>query len=471
MEKQDTNERKGTRVRFNFLRFFGSLKHYLNFHEEVEPEGTINSIKKDADLNGYNIYILIFSIFIASIGLNVGSTAVIIGAMLISPLMGPIMGMGLALGINDIKLLSRSLRNLGITVSFALLTSALYFWVSPIKDLNHELLARTQPTLLDALIAIFGGLAGIMASSRKEKNNAVPGVAIATALMPPLCTAGYGLSQGDVSIFLGAFYLFMLNSIFISLATVVVVRYVGFPKVSFVDPRRETKVKRYIASFVILILLPSGVIFYNVIQESLFQQRARVFIDKHIGNQEDLSVVNSNISFSRDSSVIEVFILGKPLEEDERRQLSNMLKNEGLQNTQLVFRQNETMDFTDQNLLLGNGTVLHEMLKESRKTADMQAGIIDSLTVQMQQSAEYQLNYSTLVAEIRIQYPELVSLRYAHWGVFMEDANRTFPPVFYTVWKKTLDRKTALGNNERLASWLSLRLRADTILVKSITED
>jgi len=176
---------------------FGFLKDRFSIIDMADPKATIEGIKKDVDFRGFALWILIFSVFIAAIGLNVNSTAVVIGAMLISPLMGPIMGIGLSLGINDFTLLSKSLKNLGVAAGIALLTSALYFLISPISTPSNELFARTNPTLLDVLVAFFGGLAGILAGSRKEKSNVIPGVAIATALMPPLCTAGFGLAHGD----------------------------------------------------------------------------------------------------------------------------------------------------------------------------------------------------------------------------------------------------------------------------------
>lgn len=214
------NEQIPVKKRSRLIRTLLYLRDRFDLEEGKEDElETIDYISKNVEFKGANLWILIFAIFVASIGLNVNSTAVIIGAMLISPLMGPIMGIGLAAGINDFELLKRSFRNLGVAVFIAILTSTVYFYITPIHDAQSELLARTEPTVWDVLIALFGGLAGIIAGSRKEKSNAVPGVAIATALMPPLCTAGYGLATGNLYYFIGAFYLFFINSVFISLST------------------------------------------------------------------------------------------------------------------------------------------------------------------------------------------------------------------------------------------------------------
>ena len=185
-------------------------------HEQEDNFATISSIERGVEFKGINVWTLIFAIFVASIGLNVNSTAVIIGAMLISPLMGPIMGLGLSVGIYDFALLKRSLKNLSIAVVISVLTSAIYFMISPLSEAQSELLARTTPTIYDVFIALFGGFAGIVAGAGKEKGNAIPGVAIATALMPPLCTAGYGLATGNIYFFVGAFYLFFINAVMIS---------------------------------------------------------------------------------------------------------------------------------------------------------------------------------------------------------------------------------------------------------------
>lgn len=216
----------------------------FNLEEDKASEDEIiENVKKGIEFKGMNLWVLIFAIFIASIGLNVNSTAVIIGAMLISPLMGPIMGIGLGIGINDFELIKKSYKNLGVAVLISVITSTFYFLITPLSDAQSELLARTTPTIWDVFIALFGGLAGIVAATRKSISNVIPGVAIATALMPPLCTAGYGLATGTLSYFLGAMYLFFINSVFISLATYLIVRFTKFHKKEFLDPLREKKSK------------------------------------------------------------------------------------------------------------------------------------------------------------------------------------------------------------------------------------
>ena len=204
---------------------------YINITRDDEQE-IIESVKKGIFFKGFNLWVLVFAIFVASLGLNVNSTAVIIGAMLISPLMGPIIGMGLAVGISDFDMLKRSFKHYLLSAGVSVVTATIYFLLSPINEAQSELLARTSPNIYDVLIAFFGGMAGVVAICAKEKGNVIPGVAIATALMPPLCTAGYGLSQGEWMYFLGALYLFFINTVFISFATFLGVRFFRFQRQS-----------------------------------------------------------------------------------------------------------------------------------------------------------------------------------------------------------------------------------------------
>ena len=216
------------------------LKGIFNIYDDTDWKGATDDIKEGIHYRGANLWTLIFAILIASVGLNVNSTAVVIGAMLISPLMGPILGIGLSLGTNDIGLFKDAGRNLMIALVISVLTSALYFWLTPLHEAQSELLARTRPTIFDVLIATFGGLIGVIVSTREGYSNAVPGVAIATALMPPLCTAGYGLASANWEYFFGAIYLFLINGIFIALATGVVVKYfLHFPMKTYIDEKKE----------------------------------------------------------------------------------------------------------------------------------------------------------------------------------------------------------------------------------------
>lgn len=315
------------------------FKELFDLHEDKERESTtIKEISKGVEFKGTNLWILIFAILIASIGLNVNSTAVVIGAMLISPLMGPIMGIGLGAGINDFALIKKALRNLGIAVVISVLTSALYFWITPLHEAQSELLARTYPTLWDVLIAFFGGLAGIVVGSRKEKTNAIPGVAIATALMPPLCTAGYGLANWNWVYFVGAFYLFFINSVFISVATFLIVRFLKYPKKQFEDSGMEIRVKRYISFFVIITIIPSVYLAYHLVQRTLFEQNARYYISTAF-DFDETEVILKEFNYSPKEPRIEVTLYGKPLDEDQIENLKKQLPVFKLDGSDLVLHQ------------------------------------------------------------------------------------------------------------------------------------
>lgn len=255
------------------------VKRYFNALPDKDDEDEIiRQVHSGVTFRGTNLWILVFAIFIASLGLNVNSTAVIIGAMLISPLMGPIIGMGLSVGIGDLDLLRRSITNYLVATVISVLTATVYFLLTPLTEARSELLARTSPTLYDVLIALCGGAAGILALSTRGKGNVLPGVAIATALMPPLCTAGYGLAVGRLSFFLGAFYLFFINTVFIALATFIGVRMLRFRRKAFLDPTKMAKVNRYIIVIVIATMLPAAYMTVQIIRASMLSAGVRRFV-------------------------------------------------------------------------------------------------------------------------------------------------------------------------------------------------
>lgn len=241
-----------------------SLGHILNIQHETDEPGTIREINDKIPIRGNNTWMLICSAMLASIGLDTSSGAVIIGAMLISPLMSPILGVGLSVGINDREMLIASIKNLALAAAAGLLVSTLYFSITPLGEPTNELLARTQPTLLDVMVAIFGGIAGIISISRSDRSNAIPGVAIATALMPPLCTAGFGLAVGRIDYFFGGFYLFFINAVFISLSTYMIVKYLHFHTKSYVDQAKQKRVAQIMGIMLFIVVLPSVYFLYNV---------------------------------------------------------------------------------------------------------------------------------------------------------------------------------------------------------------
>ncbi|MCR4844147.1 MAG: DUF389 domain-containing protein [Bacteroidales bacterium] len=258
------------------------IKRYINIGDHIDTEDAAERIKASIAFRGPNVWILAFAIVLASVGLNVNSTAVIIGAMLVSPLMGPIIGTGLALGTNDVDLLKSAFHNLLVMVIISLLASTVYFILSPLALANPtELEARTSPTIYDVLIALFGGLAGILENSRKERGTVLSGVAIATALMPPLCTAGYGLAHGNMHYFVGALYLFVINSVFIALATYFMVIYLKFKPVAGIAPELAEKRRKIITGILIIVLIPSLWSAFNLVRENNFERNARAFIEEN----------------------------------------------------------------------------------------------------------------------------------------------------------------------------------------------
>ncbi|MEJ5993117.1 TIGR00341 family protein [Pedobacter sp. Du54] len=322
---------------------FSAIGRFISYrfslrHDNAEESETTESIRNNVEFKGANLWTLIFAIFIASIGLNLNSTAVIIGAMLVSPLMGPIMGIGLGIGTNDFDLVKKSARNLAIATIFAVATSSLYFYITPLHDASSELLARTSPSIWDVFIAGFGGLAGIVAATRKIKSNVIPGVAIATALMPPLCTAGFGIASGNLYFFLGAMYLYFINSIFICVATYLIVRYLKFHKKEFQDKAYEKKVSRYILIIVLLTSAPSVYLAYRIVDKSIFESNAKAFIQKEL-NYKNTQVISKNFKYSRNGNEIDLLLLGTEISEVQIESLKRKMPLYKLDSTKLVIRQ------------------------------------------------------------------------------------------------------------------------------------
>lgn len=448
----------------------------LSIRDGADIEATVEGIKKDIDFKGPNVWILICSIIIASIGLNVNSAAAIIGAMLISPLMGPILGVGLAIGTNDWQMLSRSIRSLGVAVTVSIITSTIYFLITPLAEVQSEILARTKPTSLDVLIALFGGIAGIVAGSRKEKTNVIPGVAIATALMPPLCTAGFGLASGNFAYFLGAFYLFLINSVFIALSTFLIVRYLRFPIVHFVDPKKEKKYRRYLVITVIVVIIPSVFISYNILRESRyrisedrFRKNAEVYVEENL-EIEGIDVVNVNYEYS-DSSIskIEVFMVGTPMTAEMLADLNSKLANYDLKNTKLKVLQEGAGGSVGREALLTKLEESYRSQSEMAKTKDellhQKETEIASLLEQLSQYEHNSVDFANISKEIRIQYPEAKRFSYA---TALEDKGYGWLdtlPTLMVEWDKSLPEADKIDRTEQMKLWLQVRLKSDSVRV------
>lgn len=338
------------------------MNRFFDLHKgEEDKRIVLENVRTSISFTGSNLWILMAAVFIASIGLNVNSTAVIIGAMLISPLMGPIVGAGFSLGIFDFHLLRKSLKNLLIATVASLLVSTIYFFLSPFKEAQSELLARTSPNIYDVLIAFFGGLVGVIAITRVEKGNPIPGVAIATALMPPLCTAGYGLATGNFKFFFGALFLYIINCVFIGIATFFIVKYLKYPPVNFVNKKEEKKVQNIVTIVSVLILIPSVYFAYSLYKEQKFRQEVNEFIENEIVDKGN-TLIYKKINFLSNPKKIELALLSKKLTEQEISVLNDKLSYYGIDNTSVIFKHND-----DENINLLRDDILNEVSKSDEK--------------------------------------------------------------------------------------------------------
>ena len=305
-------------------------------HEKEDHDDVVESIERGVVFRGTNLWVLIFAIFIASLGLNMGSIAVIIGAMLISPLMGPIMGIGLGVGTNDDGLLKKSIYNYSFAVAVSLAVSTSYFLLSPIHQSQSELLARTAPNIYDVAIALFGGFAGIIAVVSKQKGNVIPGAAIATALMPPLCTAGYGIATLQSKYFFGAMYLFTINTVFIALASLIIIRFLRFPLKHRFNPKEELKARIIILSVVTVTVLPSIYFGYGVVKELKFSYNANAFIKNEADFPGDY-LLSKDIDPKNEA--ITLVFGGRKIESDEIESLERKMGRYGLSGAKLDLKQ------------------------------------------------------------------------------------------------------------------------------------
>lgn len=387
------------------------LKSYFNLTPYLEDEQTARQdILDGVSFHGPNIIILILAILVASLGLNTNSTAVIIGAMLISPLMGPIIGIGLGTGTYDFPLIKRSARNLAVAALFSVLASTVYFLISPVAEGHSELLARTSPTIYDVLIGFFGGGAGIVAIACKQKGNVIPGVAIATALMPPLCTAGYGLATWQLQYFTGAFYLFLINSIFIATATLIGVKLFHFKQVAFVDPQRKQRIKRTVIAIVIITLLPSVYLTAQMMTESFFVNDANSFVETHM-NFPNTQVFAKKAYMKRWKKYLNVTLIGEKVDVDSLRMnlTAQMQSNPMLRNTTLNITQGFST-FADQTAPRADAS---EIFTTALAQIERQKSSIDSLNRIIVARENFDSLSYTIAPELHVLYPEITGIALA----------------------------------------------------------
>lgn len=438
----------------------GVLGKYFNIMPDKENEQeTIRSISEGVSFRGANLWILVFAIFTASLGLNVNSTAVIIGAMLISPLMGPIIGMGLSVGINDYELLKRSAKNYLVATLISVITATVYFLLTPIDEAQSELLARTSPTLYDVLIALCGGAAGIVALSTKGKGNVLPGVAIATALMPPLCTAGFGLATGNFFYFIGAFYLFFINTVFISLATYLGVRLMKFKEKTFVDAERYATVKRSIIFIVVATMIPAGIMTFVIVRNSIFKSNVGSFVHEQLENKGTRII---SYDYNRDSLLIRVVAVGKEISDSSIKNAEKQMAHYSIGNYRLQVIQGSQSDSV---MLLNN------KLLSMRSNADNYTTLLreesekkSRLQAELQQYTRFKSLSPAVAKEMKALYPAVstLSLSVANEAVADSTSSRNY--VLAVVRTR---RRSAFNEQERIKirQWLSARLQADSLEV------
>lgn len=428
--------------------------------DKASEQETIDRIKDSVDFRGAKLWILIFAIFVASLGLNTNSTAVIIGAMLISPIMGPIMGMGLGVGINDFELFKRSLKSFVTATIFSVLTATIYFLITPLAEAQSELLARTAPTIYDVFIALCGGLAGIIAtcSISQRNGNVIPGVAIATALMPPICTTGFGIATGNWLYAAGAFYLYMINTIFISLATVIGVHIMHFSKKEFRDPKRERRVKQIIATIAVVTMVPASILTYQLVRETVFENKANSFIVQEL-ESDTTRIVTRDIRYK--DKTINVVLFGKEVRKERLDEIRKRLEKHGLEGTKLsVVQGGSNLDSKEiQTLLKGNT----KLLSEEIQTEKLQREKAERIKKQWQ-PVEKVLNAAESVQkECRVLFPEVNSLHIGY-GINIH-LEKEAPSDTTTLISIRLKQKMNKATEKKLKEWLKQKIQADSLVI------
>jgi uncharacterized hydrophobic protein (TIGR00271 family) len=430
--------------------FITDLFDRLNITRELEDyEAVHQNIEKDIVFKGTNLWILVFAILVASVGLNTNSTAVIIGAMLISPLMGPINGMGYSIATYDFVLFRKAIKNFSFAVIASLFASTAYFAISPVSTAHSELLARTSPTIYDVLIALFGGLAGIVAISSKQKGNVIPGVAIATALMPPLCTAGYGLATSQFYFFFGAIYLFTINTVFIAFASLIVSQMLKYPIRSSISENEKKKINQYITLTITLVIVPSIYFGYNLVQQEKFNENANKYT-RNVSVVEGNYLLKSEINPQR--KTILLVYGGTTLSEEQKERIRERANDFSLGDVTIDFQQGFSFD---------------ELAKASSEVDNLK-GEINRLSLIIQdkdrellQIEEKQKLGAELFREISTIYPFLESGTYTESYVFGKDEKAEKIEIVIFNSKKPVPETDA----EKIRKWLEAKLKSDKIKV------
>jgi uncharacterized hydrophobic protein (TIGR00271 family) len=429
------------------------ILNYINLEREVDDFDKIHeTIEKDLIFKGSNIWILVFATFVASVGLNINSTAVIIGAMLISPLMGPINGMGYSIATYNFPLFRMSVKNFSFAVIASLIASTTYFAISPIATAHSELLARTSPTIYDVLIALFGGLAGIIAISSKQKGNVIPGVAIATALMPPLCTAGYGLATGQLYYFFGAFYLFTINTVFIAISSLAISQILKFPIRTIVNASQKKMINSWITIVITLIIIPSIYFGYKLVQKEKFMENAKKYV-------RNVSVIEGNYLLKNEINAEKKTIMlvygGSFIGEYQKKIIEEKANDFSLENAEIIFQQG----FSFEDISKKNTEVENQKAEINRLTL-----MLDDYEKQLDSLNRRNYKGKTILDEIKNLYPQIESCSYAETILFNDKI--LIPDgleiiIFTTTKNKSLNKV----DKDKILNWLKTRLETERIKV------
>ena len=461
LENSKTALKQDAKGLFLSLKIF--LFELLDFRYDTDREATISAIKADISIKGATAWILICSIFVCSIGLNADSTAVVIGAMLISPLMGPILGVGLSVATNDIDTLKKSIINLGTMIVLSLLTAALCFLILPLYEENSELFARTKPDIRDVFIAFFGGLALIIARTKKGTiATVIFGVAIATALMPPLCTAGYGLSQGNWDYFKGAMYLFAINTLFIALATFLVLKFLRLPMLTYTNSRKRRNIARIVATIAIALTLHASWTFYEVLQESKYTSNYENFKKNEINNNPSLWLQRDEIDM--DSKTITLTFNGDVSDATKSDLLNELSGYQYLKEFTLSINGNSNRS-TDKILDLYD--IALDKIEARDATIETLSFRIDSLklAISYKENSALESNFINLAKDVKIQFPELENFGYSK---FLQSSNFRTTDSLYVAkikWNTTLADSLKSQKVEDLKRWLKDYIGLDKIEV------
>ena len=434
------------------------LRQYFDMSENREKEeDVVDEIASGVTFKGANLWILICAVFIASLGLNINSTAVIIGAMLISPLMGPILGMGLAVGIDDLPLLRRAVKNYMVATIIGIITATVYFFLTPFQGVQSELLARTEPTIYDVLIAFFGGAAGIVAASIKDKGNVIPGVAIATALMPPLCTAGYGIATGNLAFFAGASLLYFINTVFIAVATTFGVFLLRFRRKHFVDPQRCKFVHRMILAIAILTMIPAGYMTVRMMRTSLFDKQLSNFVQHNL-KWKGTQVVSQHLY---GDSVLQIVALGKEITPEQKKKAQKELNEHSrLKHLKLtVIQGTESSDLAPEK---GTLVAISKNREQSVKVLQEQAVEIKNLREKLGKIDSYSQLSVDMLNEMLVLYPGVQSLVLSPVVEANLDTTANEPYLLAIAQFKVKKPLTSQQNNQ-MRQWIQKRTNEESV--------